>query len=229
MLVGWLVAAGSLRAETNAPAPATAVVLESNVIWLRVSRVAAGVAAELAAAERTLAATNQCIGTILDLRCVREGEGEAVSAVANFVAGKKLPLALLVNARTQGAGAALALALRRRGAGLVFGSGADGLRPDIEVPVKPDEEKIYFADAYAVLTNHVSSAATNAPGRDTNRPAARVSEADLVRARRAGAADPEAEAEGSLPAARPVVRDPVLARALDLLQGLAVVRRGRGD
>ncbi|MCX6894862.1 MAG: hypothetical protein NTZ16_05050 [Verrucomicrobia bacterium] len=229
ILVGLLGAAGLLRAETNTAAPATASVLESNVVCLRVSKVAAGLAAELAAAERALAVTNKIIGTVLDLRFAGEGEGKEVAAAADYIAAKRLPLAILVNARTHGAAAALALALRSRGAGLVFGGGSDGLHPDIEVPVKMDDEKVYFADAYAVVTNRVLLTETNAAARDTNRPAARVSEADLVRARRAGAADPEAEAEGTLPAAKPVVRDPVLARALDLLQGLAVVRRGRGD
>ena len=229
IIAGLLGAAGLLRAETNAAAPATASVLESNVVWLRVSRVTAGVTEELTTAARALSATNKCIGTILDLRFAGEGEGEAVSGVADFVAGKKLPLAILVNAETHGAAAALALALRSRGAGLMFGTGLNGLHPDIEVLVNVDDEKIYFADAYAVVTNRVSLAETNAAGRDTNRLAARVSEADLVRARRAGAADPEVEAEGTLPATSPVVRDPVLARALDLLQGLAVARRGRGE
>jgi hypothetical protein len=55
-----------------------------------------------------------------------------------------------------------------------------------------------------------------------------VSEADLVRARRNGSADPEADMDG-LPAeaaaAPRVLHDPALSRAVDLLRGLALLRR----
>jgi hypothetical protein len=68
--------------------------------------------------------------------------------------------------------------------------------------------------------------ATNLAGttnRNVRRP--RFNEAELVRERREGATldadDTEREAEPE----KPVVHDPVLARALDLLKGLAVVRR----
>ena len=103
---------------------------------------------------------------------------------------------------------------------------ANGLTPDIQVNVLAGEEKIYWNDPYALLT--ISAAATNSPGSTTNRVTRRVrtNEADLVRARRLGL-DPNDESvqpRESEPEV-PVIRDPVLGRAVDLLKGLAVVRR----
>jgi C-terminal processing protease CtpA/Prc len=110
---------------------------------------------------------------------------------------------------------------------------AQGVKPDIEVAVSVEEERAYFKDAYATLsrTNTGSGLSVFASVEGTNRPARRprISEADLVRERREGtnlnlenftaARDREPE--------KPLIRDPVLARAVDLLKGLAVVRRAR--
>ncbi len=102
---------------------------------------------------------------------------------------------------------------------------ASGLKPDINVPVNPEDERAYYADAFRQLTrtNSVGDDALAANGQtgDTNRARPRFNEAELVR-ERAGAtavAAPEPAPD------KPVVNDPVLARALDLLKGLAVVRR----
>jgi hypothetical protein len=108
---------------------------------------------------------------------------------------------------------------------------SDGLQPDIPVEVSPQDERVYYADAYktiasapglAALGTAGTAAGTNAPRRP------RFNEAELVREHREGL-----NGEGDMPVARPrepekpVVRDPVLARALDLLKGLAVVRQAR--
>lgn len=105
-----------------------------------------------------------------------------------------------------------------------------GVKPDINVAVTVESERAFLDDPYAtpVRTNlNTGSAETNAA---TNRPArrARPNEADLVRARRDGLSldgdflmGRDAEPE------KPVIRDPALARAVDLLKGLAVVRRTR--
>ena len=231
-LVGLLIVSGSLRADTTNAALAKASVLESNVAYLRVSQVAGGLADELTTANRTLAATNKIVGTVLDLRFVDGGDALAAKSAANVFAAKKLPLAILVNGQTRGAAVALVKALRDARAGLVFGSVADGLKPDIAVAVGADEEKIYYADAYAVVTNTVVVAKTNSIARGTNRPFSRISEADLVRARREGSADPEQDLEraptNDVAPEKPVLRDPVLTRAVDLLQGLAVLRARGG-
>ena len=111
---------------------------------------------------------------------------------------------------------------------------ATGVKPDITVEVSPEDERSYYADAFSSagrtgLLADTSLSLTNPPtGTNRNSRRARFNEAELVRERREGIsldADPsnrpEAEAE------RPVVRDPALARALDLLKGLAVVRQSR--
>lgn len=224
-----LATGGSLRADATNAALVRTSILESNVVCLRISRVAAGLAEEMALANRASTATNKIIGTILDLRFADGDAAAPVKPVVELFAAQKLPLAILVNGQTRGAALALAVALRAERRGLVFGSAAAELKPDIEVAVGADEEKSYFADAYAVLTNGVTLTVTNLAGRDTNRSLPRISEADLVRARREGAEDPEEQAGRTAPppVEKRVVRDPVLARALDLLKGLAVIRQRR--
>ena len=102
-----------------------------------------------------------------------------------------------------------------------------GLRPDIQVTVPPDEEWEFFTNAYRVV--HSPAAASpplNFPG-FTNRPA---NEAELVRLHREGLDpddDPPVTSPIPTPPKRPVVTDPPLARALDLLKALAVVRPDR--
>jgi hypothetical protein len=103
----------------------------------------------------------------------------------------------------------------------------EGVKPDIAVVVAAEAERAFLDDPYATATrtNLAASSTTT-----TNRPARRTrpNEADLVRARRDGLS-----LEGEFPVGRdaepekPVIRDPALARAVDLLKGLAVVRRTR--
>jgi hypothetical protein len=109
-----------------------------------------------------------------------------------------------------------------------------GIKPDIHVDVTPDEELGWYADAYkmsarmaratAALTNEVNLAGTNRPSRR------RINEAELVRMTREGIF-PDAELTNTsarpIEPAAPVVHDAALARALDLLKGLAVVQQFR--
>jgi hypothetical protein len=110
-----------------------------------------------------------------------------------------------------------------------------GLKPDIQIDVAAEEEKAYFTDAYKVFprTNQLVAAATTPSGKafsPTNRPPRhRMNEAELVRLTREGQ-NPDAEVasasrESETP--RPLIHDPALARAIDLLKGLAVVQRTR--
>lgn len=110
---------------------------------------------------------------------------------------------------------------------------AQGLKPDIEVAVNAEDERAYRDDAYAMLpkTNGASLAALPGQGGGTNRPVRRprISEADLVRERREGTninTDDFTAVRDREPE-KPLIRDPALARAVDLLKGLAVVHRAR--
>ncbi len=108
-----------------------------------------------------------------------------------------------------------------------------GVKPDIPVQVKPEEERAYYADAFKMLTKAELQAGANpatTQANETNRTARRTrfNEAELVRERRDGAnLDAESVNGRDNEPEKPVVRDPVLARALDLLKGLAVVRHSR--
>lgn len=109
-----------------------------------------------------------------------------------------------------------------------------GVKPDIKVAVSPQDEKAYFADPY----KHVASAgnllaafgvspqnSTNATTR-TNRP--RTSEADLIRERKERPGmelqyNSPSDGESDNTPETPVIRDPVLGRALDLVRGISVM------
>lgn len=105
---------------------------------------------------------------------------------------------------------------------------AQGVKPDLAVEVSRDAERAYLADPFKELltaaTANPNSAANGAAGTNrTRRP--RFSEAELVRERREGLPpDFESSERGGEETEKPVVRDPALARALDVLKGLAVVR-----
>lgn len=106
---------------------------------------------------------------------------------------------------------------------------SQGIKPDIVVEVSPASEKAYFADAFKEISSTgPRPGATNTvagPGR-VRRP--RFNEAELVRERRDGVVSDAAVAgtdDGD--SDKPVVRDPVLVRALDFLKGLSVVRQTR--
>jgi len=228
-LAALFAASGSLRADTTGPALAESAVLESNVVYLRVSHVAATLAGEIGAAQSALAATNQIAGTVLDLRFADGADSEAAKAAANLFAAKKLPLAILVNSETRGEAVVLASTLREAREGLVFGSETQGtktagpIQPDIVVKVGLEDERAFMENPYAAP----APAGTNTPAATNNLLpfVEHTSEADLVRAK---IKDGE-EGENFPPARKsespkPSIHDPVLARAVDLLKGLAVVR-----
>jgi hypothetical protein len=115
----------------------------------------------------------------------------------------------------------------------------DGVKPDIQVAVSPEEEKVYYADPFKEIArpsifplSMMSPAATNSVGTNgTNRLRIRqTTEADLIRERKER---PGMELEGMVTPAhetaaeKPVVRDPVLGRALDLIKGISVLRSSK--
>ncbi len=100
---------------------------------------------------------------------------------------------------------------------------AGGVVPDIPVTVRTETERSYLADPFAL--------ALGSANLGTNRVAAapkvrkKLTEADLVRARQEGKSVEAVTNASGAPVELPrVIRDPVLARAVDLLKGLSVVR-----
>ena len=110
---------------------------------------------------------------------------------------------------------------------------AKGLQPDIAVDATLADEKAYLEDPYKVL--HPSAPAKSVSATDTNltsvnEPSHRpTNEAELVREHASGNDDDGAETNGQPVAseqpAPPVIADAALARALDLLKGLAVIQQ----
>lgn len=122
---------------------------------------------------------------------------------------------------------------------VVLGDGSgiptSGLKPDLAVAVRSEDEQVYMSDPFKVIAKTrvgLSSAGdTNLSGKAgaTNRTARhRINEADLVRMQKEGGGgdtDEYVSGTGPVTPGRPVVGDPVLARALDLLKGLEVLRK----
>jgi hypothetical protein len=106
---------------------------------------------------------------------------------------------------------------------------AGGVVPDIVVDVTAADEKVYYADPFAVRTpprvassRSLAQALTNQPGRR-----ARYGEAELVRDKRQGLPlEAPAERQQTVPET-PQLQDVTLLRAIDLLKGLSVIRQTR--
>ena len=109
------------------------------------------------------------------------------------------------------------------------GEVVERLKPDIQVDVNPDDERVYFTDAYKVLRPGSGAMSTNVASLSvTNKPRRRINEAELVRMLREGEnLDDEPARPARFEPAKPVITDPALARAIDLLKALAVVRHTR--
>jgi hypothetical protein len=281
-------AAGGTAFSAGATALSQSAVIENNVAYLRVSRVAAGLGAELAATGRTLTASNKIAGAVLDLRFAGGEDYGAAREAAGLLADKKNrpvagPLVVLVNGVTRGAAETLAATLRTAGAVLIIGSStagdamtfkefslkdgerllvatapvktdgktipAAGLKPDIDVTVDANDERVFWQNPYGkpAVGPNAAKTATNSylPFVD------HTSEADLVRQQQKDGKlinlpapakparglnrmnsddsdnDDDAVSSRAAKAPRPVLRDPGLARAVDLVKGLAVVQGAR--
>ena len=257
--------------------------LDKEVGYVRVNRVAEGLASELASAVRGLNSTNVLKGLVLDLRFAAGSDFAAAAAAADlFVVRERplldwgagsararskadaltLPLAVLVNHDTAGAAEALAAVLREAGVGLLLGDttagramvmqeftlkdgqrlrvatrlvklgdgvelSVRGVAPDIRVAVDAADERAWFENPYVVPGQTNATAGAEPVVQESQRP--RPSEADLVRER-------QEELNHSAPVQPPkpppppkqLIHDPVLARAVDLIKALALVREGRG-
>jgi hypothetical protein len=105
-----------------------------------------------------------------------------------------------------------------------------GVKPDIEVRVSLEDERIHLRDAYGLVARPVvrSGAISNAPaGTNAVNRRPRITEADLVRERREGRSLEDFTPARDREPPKPQITDPTLARAVDLLKGLAVVRRSQ--
>jgi hypothetical protein len=203
-------------------------VLEGNVAYLRVNQVTNGLAAELQSAQTALAATNKIIGTVLDLRFADGNDLTVANATTNWFAAKKLPLAILINSETRGAALALAKDLRAAHDGLILGGAAAELKPDIAVIVKITDEKQFLDNPYAA----VATGETNASAATNGNLATFIdhtTEADLVREKiKDGDQDEDSTPARPTEPQKPYIHDPTLARAVDLIKALAVIRQSHG-
>jgi C-terminal processing protease CtpA/Prc len=277
-------------ASAEAPLVRQASVYDKSYGYLRVARVAAGLAEQLKSAYEKLNATNKLKGLVLDLRFADGHDFTAAANAADRFLSKEQPLlswgedsahstaksdaidvpvSVLINRQTVGAAEALAAVLREMDGSVLIGArtagqahvfkefnlangqrlriatgqvqvgtgkslSARGVAPDIEVTVKSDDEKAYFADVFKMLPRSVAQLkATNNPASagSSNLAARRFprSEAELVRIQREGRTSNEDDLTAAEPppedGSEPLVRDPALARALDLLKGIAIVER----
>lgn len=114
----------------------------------------------------------------------------------------------------------------------------EGLTPDIEVVIAGEDEALFFGDPFAQIPDSASTLRNaGATTNSTARPRRRINEAELVRLQREGQElrDPaQTREELAAPAARsveagaePAMRDLALARALDLLKGIAIMGQVR--
>jgi hypothetical protein len=226
-LAGFLAANSSLCAETTNAVLAKAVVLENDVAYFRVGEVATNLANEINTAGKNWSdRTNPIVGRVLDLRFADGNDSAAVKTIADWFEAKKLPLAILINGDTRDAALTLAKTLRTARAGLVFGNPAGDFQPDILIPESVDAERTFLQNPYETLSqsNQLTGASNNfLPYVD------HTSEADLIREhiKDGDQYDDDSEPPSADKPQKPFIRDPVLARALDLLKGLAIVRQSR--
>ena len=217
--------------KSNAGLLSRSSLFENKIAYLRVSRVETGLDEAIGSAWPKFSSVTNLIGLVLDLRYADGANSSSAQTVANLIEAKKLPLTILVNDQTRGEALSLATALRKSKEGLVFGSTMDtistgSIKPDIAVKVSPEDERAYYADAFKIISR---TGIMGTDGVPTNEPPGdRVTEADLVRKRLkdTGQERLDLPARPAEPLS-PLVRDPVLARAMDLLKGLAVVREAK--
>jgi hypothetical protein len=207
-------------------------VLENDVAYLRVNNVSKNLLGEIQTARNALMSSNKLAGFIVDLRFAGGETTESAADAAGLLAHEKLPVAVLINDQTHGAALELTKQLQAAHSGLVFGGAGAAIKPDITVPVNAADERLFYENPYSVASTNIVPAAARTndflPFID------HTSEADLVRARiKDGELEPssnEGDNSSSSRAAEPVkpfLRDPVLARGVDFIKGLAVLRLSR--
>jgi len=263
---------------------AEARVFDDSFAYFRVASVTANLPEAFRAAYHEMSVTNKSKikGLVLDLRFAGGYDYAAAAKLAdsflssdhpllNWQTGSAhatlkadaitIPVAILVNSETAGAGEALAAVLRDNEVGLVlggqtvgqasifkefplrdgsklrvavapvsFGAGKTlphGVTPDIAVNTSLEDERAYLQDPFKILHPSLIAKMDAAAKAFADEP--RMNEVELIREHRDGDAPDQTPARNTPVVAEPalVVADPALARALDLLIGLAVVQPTR--
>ncbi len=219
ILLAAPIAAHAGAAET---APLSASLLDNDVLRLRVGHVTASFGQEFLAAQPT----NKLDGIILDLRAA-DADKDAAMSVAYFFATNRIPLVILVDGQTRGVAAELAVGLRMSKDGILIGSSdfTGKIQPDIVVTVSSGDEKKFLADPFFIPTppKLAFPSGTNELMEFVDH----TSEDDLVRQRVKDGDEDDTAIPRAEPGA-PVIRDPALARALDLFKALAALHPPRG-
>jgi hypothetical protein len=218
-------------AQIARAALAKAAVLETNVAYLRVTQTGKDLPEQISTALDALQATNTLAGIVLDLRFAGAGDAEDLKPAENVLEGTKLPLAILVNAQTRNGAVQLAEDLRAADAALIFGAAVDHLQPDIPVSVSAQDEAQFLKNPYGTLPPDGASADGNTnllPYVDIDH----TTEADLVRDKiKDGDQDsglqPAPDDAAQTP--KPFIRDPVLARGVDFIKGVAALHLSRNQ
>jgi len=126
-------------------------VLENNVAYWSVSRIAGSLAGELDAAYRALTSTNRVVGAVLDLRFAGGDDYAAARETSKWLkAGKPAcpvagPLVVLINGETRGAAETLARLLHETDAALTIGSPTAGAAINFKEYVLTDGERLCIA------------------------------------------------------------------------------------
>lgn len=219
--LGVLSGALALYPRTAGAALDKAVVFEKNVGYLRIGATDKDLLNQIPGALSQFQETNSIAGIVVDLRFANGADTDDLSSIEHLIEQPRLPLAILINAQTSGASAKLAEDLREENSGLVFGSAMQNFHPDIPVPVNTDDEKKFLKDPYAILPHTAASldCCTNLlPLVDIDH----TTEADLVREK---IKDGDQDDTTARPAPqKPTIHDPVLARGLDFIKGVAALR-----
>lgn len=221
--------AACLCPQTATATLAKAVVLEGNVGYIRVTQTDKSLRDAIPAALDTLETTNFITGLVLDLRFADGHDFKNLDTVENELKETKLPLAILINGQTTGASAQLAEDLRETNAGLVFGSAEGTFEPDIAVTVSTNDERNFLNNPYgdpARPDTNFDSSTNLLPYVDIDH----TTEADLVREKikdgeEGAVPTTDTNASGTVTGPeKPFIHDPVLARAVDFIKGLAALR-----
>ena len=202
----------------------SATIFESKLLCVRVAQLTEKFPGQFQA----LQPTNQPTGLILDLRFAA-GDAAAVTAAEEIFAAKKLPLVILLNGQTHGGALDLALRLRSEKLAVVIGSTnrIGNFSPDIAVETSAADEKKFLENPFAAATTNAPL--TTAVKNELLPFVDHMTEAELVHRRIKDGEDVGDEVLSPRPGPpQPVIRDPALARAVDLLKALAILHPAHG-